>query len=52
MTFNYLHFFTPFPLIFCDSVLRFYFDYLFIFLIGVRFRIDDNLFPYPYFPPR
>ena len=57
MTFNYFfkHFFTPFPLIFCESVLRFYFDYLFIFEEGVRFRIDDNynnLFPYPYFTPR
>ena len=42
MTFNYSYFFTPSPLIFCKSILRFYFDYLFIFVKGVRFGIDDN----------
>ena len=55
MTFNYLYFLTPFSLIFCKSILRFYFDYLFIFVKGVRFGIDDNhnnLLPYPYFLPR
>ena len=52
MTFNYLYFLTPFSLIFCKSILRFYFDYLFMFLKSVRFGIDDNynnLLPYPYF---
>ena len=28
MTFNYSYFFTPSSLIFCNSILRFYFDYL------------------------
>ena len=54
MTFNYSYFFTPSFLIFCQSILRFYFDYLFIFVKSVHFGIDDNysnLVPYPYFLP-
>ena len=34
MTFNYLYYF--------KSILRFYFDYLFIFEKGVRFGIDND----------
>ena len=55
MTFNYSYFFTPSTLIFCKFIFRFHFDYLFIFVKGVRFGIDDNfnnLLTYPYFLPR